>query len=221
MATDIGSLKVIIIGGSVAGLTLAHYFERTGIDYVLLEGHAQIAPQLGASIALLPNGCLILDQLGLWDEIEKLTVPIMRTKYWVEGKYMGESDSLELVTKRYATPQSAVNDFAYEPSLGYASGFLDRRLVLEVVYDRLPDKSKVVVNKRVVKIEHTETGVIVHCKDGSQFVGDIVAGADGTHSKTRDEIWRRFDSYGASGLIAKDRKGMLLCPKLIILSAPL
>lgn len=208
MAAGKGNLKVIIIGGSVAGLTLAHYFERTGIDYVLLESHAQIAPQLGASIALLPNGCLILDQLGLWDEIEKLTVPIIRTKYWVEGKYMGESDSLELVTKRYATPHSAISDIADEYSLGYASGFLDRRVVLKVLYDRLPDKSKILVNKKMIKIEHTDTSAIVHCKDGSQFVCDIVAGADGTHSKTRDEIWRRFDSYGASEVIAGDRKGM-------------
>lgn len=94
------SLKVVIVGGSVAGLTLAHCFEQTGIDYVLLEAHTQIAPQLGASIALLPNGCVLLDQLGLWDELEKLFVPMVRTTFTVEGKYLGESDSMELLQKR-------------------------------------------------------------------------------------------------------------------------
>lgn len=53
------------MGGSVAGLTLANILERYKIDYVVVEKHATIAPQLGASIATLPHGARILDQLGL------------------------------------------------------------------------------------------------------------------------------------------------------------
>jgi 2-polyprenyl-6-methoxyphenol hydroxylase-like FAD-dependent oxidoreductase len=42
--------RAIIVGGSVAGLTLAHAFEKAGIDYALLEARDNIAPNLGASI---------------------------------------------------------------------------------------------------------------------------------------------------------------------------
>jgi 2-polyprenyl-6-methoxyphenol hydroxylase-like FAD-dependent oxidoreductase len=63
--------KVVIAGGGVAGLTLAIMLERFGIDYVLLEAHAEIAPAIGASIGLLANGLRILDQLGCYEAIEK------------------------------------------------------------------------------------------------------------------------------------------------------
>lgn len=63
---------VLIAGGSIAGLTLANMLEKLGIDYLILEGYREIAPQVGASIAILPNGSRVLDQIGLYDEIRKL-----------------------------------------------------------------------------------------------------------------------------------------------------
>lgn len=91
--------------------------------------------------------------------------------------------------------------------LGYASGFLDRQVLLKVLYDRLPDKSKLKVGKRMTSIEHTDTGVIVQCEDSSRYIGDIVVGADGIHSKTKREMWRRFDMLGRSQLITEDKTG--------------
>lgn len=67
---------VAIVGGGIAGLTLALILERAGVSFVLWEGHASIAPEIGAGIGLLPNGLRILDQLGLLDEIESRTVPL-------------------------------------------------------------------------------------------------------------------------------------------------
>lgn len=72
----------------------------------------------------------------------------------------------------------------------YPTTFLDRQAVLQILYDGLEDKSKVVVNKKVVAIDDSETVVNVHCDDGSQYTGDVVAGADGVHSVTRKEMWR-------------------------------
>ena len=65
---DIG----IIAGGGIAGLTLANMLERIGVDYLILEGCREMAPQVGASIGILPNGSRILDQIGLYDDIRKL-----------------------------------------------------------------------------------------------------------------------------------------------------
>ncbi|KAJ4178102.1 hypothetical protein NW755_013441 [Fusarium falciforme] len=52
--------KVIIVGGSVAGLSVANMLEQFDIDYVL-KAYPHIAPQVGASIGILPNGFYILD----------------------------------------------------------------------------------------------------------------------------------------------------------------
>ncbi|PGH18167.1 hypothetical protein AJ80_04554 [Polytolypa hystricis UAMH7299] len=64
--------KVIIIGASISGLTLAHCLDRAGIDYVVLEKHHDIHPQLGAGICLLPNGVRILEQLGIYTAMESM-----------------------------------------------------------------------------------------------------------------------------------------------------
>lgn len=63
--------RVIIVGGSIAGLSLALMLEKNGIDFLLLEGYPSIAPQVGASIGVLPNGLRILDQLGCCEEVVK------------------------------------------------------------------------------------------------------------------------------------------------------
>ncbi|KAH3035887.1 orotidine-5'-phosphate decarboxylase [Aspergillus fumigatus] len=71
-------MRVLIIGGSIAGLTLAHCLEKAKIDYVLLEKKEEIAPQEGASIGILPNGGRIMEQLGLYHQIEQLIEPLAR-----------------------------------------------------------------------------------------------------------------------------------------------
>lgn len=68
--------KIVIAGGSVAGLTVANMLQLYGIDYILLEAYPHIAPQVGASIGLLPHGNRILDQLGLFSKILALAPPI-------------------------------------------------------------------------------------------------------------------------------------------------
>lgn len=69
--------KVVIMGGGVAGLTLAHCLEKANIDYLLLE-RGVISPAWGTSISIHPNGCRILDQPGPLEEAEKYCVPMER-----------------------------------------------------------------------------------------------------------------------------------------------
>lgn len=65
--------KVVIAGGSVSGLTLANALEKFNIDYILLEAYPSIAPQVGASIGMLPNGFRILDQLGCYEPVRNIS----------------------------------------------------------------------------------------------------------------------------------------------------
>lgn len=68
--------RVVIGGGSITGLTLANMLQQHDIDYVVLESYPDIAPQVGASIGILPHGNRILDQLGLFDKILELCPPL-------------------------------------------------------------------------------------------------------------------------------------------------
>ena len=70
------TVEVIIVGGAVSGLTFAHCLRKAGISYVVLERGANICFPGGASIGLMPHGLRILDQLGLCDQILRLTAPV-------------------------------------------------------------------------------------------------------------------------------------------------
>ncbi|KAF7508603.1 hypothetical protein GJ744_009152 [Endocarpon pusillum] len=70
------TFKVVIVGGGIAGLTLANALQYAGVDYVLLEAKSEIALQLRASIGIAPNGSQILDQLLCYDAIEGLNTPV-------------------------------------------------------------------------------------------------------------------------------------------------
>ena len=63
---------VLIAGGGIAGLTLANMLERIGLNYLVLEAYREMAPQVGASIGILPNGCRVMDQIGMYEKIRDL-----------------------------------------------------------------------------------------------------------------------------------------------------
>jgi 2-polyprenyl-6-methoxyphenol hydroxylase-like FAD-dependent oxidoreductase len=99
--------KVVIVGGSVAGLVLAHSLHKAGIDYIVLEGRNHIDPQVGASIGLFSNGSRILDQLGVFKSILECTKPLK----WYDmltgqGDLVRRDDSLQLIEARYVTRAS-------------------------------------------------------------------------------------------------------------------
>lgn len=67
-----GDFRVVIAGASIAGLSLALALERAGVDFLVLEAHGSVAPQVGASIAVLPSGARVLDQLGCYADVAAL-----------------------------------------------------------------------------------------------------------------------------------------------------
>ncbi|KAH8897623.1 FAD dependent monooxygenase [Thozetella sp. PMI_491] len=147
--------KVLIIGGSVAGLSFAHCLERLGIHFTILEKGESIAPQLGASIGILPNGGRILDQLGLFDAVEK------------------EIDPLEVAKIRY--PNGFWFGSAYPRTLhstfGYPVSFLERQRFIQILYDKLKNKDCVYVKKEVVSITNAQSEAAVRTSDGSKQAG--------------------------------------------------
>lgn len=58
------------------------------------------------------------------------------------------------------------------------------------MYDNLEHKERVLLGKRVVKVDESKTGVQVTTQDGEIYRGDILVGADGVHSVVRKEMWR-------------------------------
>ncbi|KAE8151568.1 hypothetical protein BDV25DRAFT_171339 [Aspergillus avenaceus] len=184
--------KVIIVGGSISGLTLAHCLDRAGIDYVVLEKHHDIHPQLGASIVIFPNGGRILEQLGMFRQIEELSQKFSRIHSCFPGGFYYDNDAPKKIKDMF----------------GLQFTILERRQVLQVLYSELRDKTRVHAGRNVAHISPTDSGVSVTTEDGTQYDGDLVVGADGVHSVVRSEMWRIADLQ-QPGLISQKEKSSM------------
>lgn len=93
--------KVVIVGASIAGLTLANLLQKFDIDFVVLEAHGVVAPQVGASIGFHPNGLRILDQLGCYEDILKISAAADKTTIRTEdGRILHSHSTSKHVEER-------------------------------------------------------------------------------------------------------------------------
>lgn len=198
--------KVIIAGGSVAGLSLALMLERNGIDFVILEGYSSIAPQVGASIGMLPNGLRILDQLGCCDDMLKradvhVSDLFFRDSrgqpFWSFKGFGGQMKKQWVLI--YHTHVLVMGILGFVLRLffgrhGYPIVFLERRILVQTLYDHIQDKSKVLTSEKVVTVKNSISHVTVTTSTGKSFTGDMVAGADGINSTIRQKMWEESQS---------------------------
>lgn len=84
-------------------------------------------------------------------------------------------------------------------------------MVLQVLYENIKDKTKILTGKRVQTVELKADGVVVKTADGSVYTGDILVGADGIHSQVRSEMWRLADELSPGWIPSNERNGLLNC----------
>ncbi|KAL4746956.1 hypothetical protein BDW72DRAFT_206909 [Aspergillus terricola var. indicus] len=142
------SFKVLIAGGSLG----------------------DFAPKFGASIGLHPQSLRILDQLGVWEDIEQLIVPLRNRKHYDATGYCFE-DSQVLVE---------INQLLRRPII-----FMERSKALEVLHSHIQNKPKLHARNAVVEYEELPDGVLVTTELGATIRGDILVGGDGIHSGVR------------------------------------
>lgn len=65
---------------------------------------------------------------------------------------------------------------------------MERQRVLEILYERIEDKTRLHSSKRVVSVVQTDREAVIVSEDGSELGCDFVAGADGVRSVLRREI---------------------------------
>ncbi|KYK60561.1 cytochrome P450 monooxygenase [Drechmeria coniospora] len=183
--------KVLIVGGSVAGLTLAHCLEKLDIRYEILEKHDEIAPQVGASVGIMPNGALILDQLGLFDDIESVIEPLEMAKIrYPDGFYF--KSEYPLTMRAY---------------FGYPISFLERQKFLSILYSKLHHKDRVHTGQKVLSVRDCGSHAVMKTAD-TEYTGHLVVGADGVHSIVRSELWKLANKFKA-GTFQEDEKNAL------------
>ncbi|KAI1382711.1 FAD/NAD(P)-binding domain-containing protein [Hypoxylon trugodes] len=161
--------RVIIAGGGIAGLALANMLERVHIDFILLE-RKEIAPELGAGLAIQCNGVKILEQLGIWQNMHPSSTPCSGHRYFDErGRLLEETSVLNSVGEKTGRPIV----------------FVERRGCLKMLYENINDKSRIISNTGVVSFSESEDGITVMTNHGKSISGSILVAADGVHSMIR------------------------------------
>ncbi|HVA32845.1 MAG TPA: FAD-dependent monooxygenase, partial [Candidatus Baltobacteraceae bacterium] len=69
-----GRMRVLIVGGGIAGLTLAALLRKQGVDPVIVERAASF-DEAGYSIGVYPIGSRVLYGLGVHDEFMDVSAP--------------------------------------------------------------------------------------------------------------------------------------------------
>ncbi|KAF9437964.1 hypothetical protein BGZ76_010418, partial [Entomortierella beljakovae] len=171
-------LRVIIVGGGIGGLTLANMFEKTDIEYVILERATRIKA-LGSSLGLDASSLPVMEQLGLLQDFYNASNPVRRFNFYNDDiKSIGNVDFSDL-----------------EEIGGYPAIILDRPAFYNILLKNLP-KGKILYNKRVLAIEQDLEGATAKCADGSSYVADIVVGADGAYSAVRQNMYKNLKKKG-------------------------
>lgn len=181
---DLEHFKVIIIGGGPTGLALAHMLHLANIDYRLYDKRENLCERHGAGLAIQPQNCRILEQLGILDQVfEKDLAPEMRVHREVsaDGAVLAEYPFFQWLKENH----------------GYTMMLFERWQYIKLLHDTLPDReSHVFTGKTLESIRAVRDGSVgVRFTDGSEDDGSIVIGADGVYSKVRDCILQRAPEH--------------------------
>jgi len=82
---------------------------------------------------------------------------------------------------------------------------LERREFLRILYDGLPDKTRIRTKCQVKDVKQLISGVEVTMADGTVERGDIVVGCDGVNSLVREIMWD-FANKTTPGMITAKEK---------------
>lgn len=93
-------LKVIIVGSGIGGLITAIMLDRAGIEYVILEKR-KTHSVIGSAIAFTAVVLRVLEQIGLYEDIHKISKEFSRTTISMQdGKVIGVLEG-EFAKERY------------------------------------------------------------------------------------------------------------------------
>jgi len=162
-------LQIVICGAGIAGLTAAIALRKHPLIDVQIYEQATELKEIGASIALGPNGLRTLQRLGLENAISDEVcyrgpsgIPMIY-KHWKTNEVLGQDH------------HENVKDHAHHTAR-YLRAHLQTALL-----DNIP-KDIIHLGKRFESVRIHVDGVEVRFEDGTVVNGDILLGADGLRS---------------------------------------
>ncbi|ESK92133.1 salicylate hydroxylase [Moniliophthora roreri MCA 2997] len=168
--------NVAVVGGGMCGLAAAYGLARAGVSVEVFESAAKLG-EVGAGVGIGPNGVRALDGLGLLPAVlarSDQAEPVTRIFQFISG-----FDPHELVFD-YKT--SMTNPEQHRGIGIYRPAFVD-------AVEELLDPTIIHFHKRCTGLSTSQSGrTLVHFSDGTTYEADVVIGADGIRSVSRDFV---------------------------------
>ena len=169
------SLKVLVAGGGIGGLTFAAAAKLAGLSPVVIERSSEVKrSSAGGGLAIWPPSQEVMHRLGVLPRLEQ------------EGAYMAEPGYFDRAGRRLARPS---------PYFGQRFPILcfERDALVAALADRCVELG--VEFRTGVEIEgftETASGVDVTVGSGAAVATDVLVGADGIHSGVRNTMLRKM-----------------------------
>ncbi|WP_262695674.1 FAD-dependent monooxygenase [Kordiimonas aquimaris] len=170
------TLRVLIAGGGIAGLTAALACVKAGFNVQVFE-RADALSEIGAGIQIGPNAARVMNAVGVGDALAKVSsVPdYQEMRLGQINQNIFRSKLGTYATQKYGAPYYLVHRADFIDVLG------------DVLNAKAPDALK--LGKSVTGYENTANGVKLGFADGSYVAGDVLIGADGIHSTLREAMF--------------------------------
>ncbi|KAG0221221.1 hypothetical protein BGX31_010071 [Mortierella sp. GBA43] len=171
--------SVMIVGAGLSGLMLGILLDRANIPYHIYERASRVRP-LGSAIGLNADVLPVFEQLGLIDDINRITLPCRHMDFF-DGN-LNKIGRIDMAHQKEVT--------------GYDLRIFARPRLYNLLLQQIPE-NRISYGKKVLGMEEKNDRVIIHCSDSSTYEGDLLVGSDGAYSGVRQSLYRQLDEKGS------------------------
>ncbi|HEX6001171.1 MAG TPA: FAD-dependent monooxygenase [Hyphomicrobiaceae bacterium] len=161
-------LRVAVVGGGIGGSAATVALLQRGIDVHLYE-QAPALTEVGAGVAVQPNGTRMLRKLGLGDGVARYGAR------WTDPQYRRPDGTF------------AASMWPREESESIEFYGFHRADLLGLFVDKLPP-AIVHTGHKCVGFEQTDGEATIVFANGARVTADVVVGADGIHSALQPHV---------------------------------
>jgi 2-heptyl-3-hydroxy-4(1H)-quinolone synthase len=189
-------LRTVVVGGGIAGLSLARELTLRGLEVTILERTPKLAT-VGAGIIMNPNAMAILERNGLAASVRAQSCPYLaRDSHDQRGRRLASRDYRRL----YATGRLV------------EGALVHRAHLQQCLHDGLP-AGVVHYGVKVRALSADREGVRLET-DGTEVVtGDVLVGADGIRSEVRARFFGpnepAYLGYRSHRFVVENRDGVV------------